>query len=184
MRALVACFGNVLRGDDGFGIVVAEQLRSAPLPAGVEVMEVGIGGIHMVQELLDPIDVLVVVDAVDLGRAPGTVLVLMPDVLDVAALPVNERRDQLADMHYATPARALMLADGLGVLPATVWMVGCQVTDDDVLGEGIAPALAGAVGVAVAEIRRVLVDAGVTWSPDGVRRGGAPDGCEPGAPAG
>lgn len=164
MRALVACFGNVLRGDDGFGIAVAHRLRSVPLPEGVEVMEVGIGGIHLVQELLDPVDpvdVLVVVDAVDLGRPPGTVVVTVPDVLDVSSLSVHERRDQLADMHYATPARALMLAHGLGVLPRHLWLVGCQASDAEGVGEGICDEMASAVEPAIAEIRSLVAAAGI-----------------------
>lgn len=164
MRAVVACFGNVLRGDDGFGIVVAHRLRSMQLPDDVEVMDVGIGGIHLVQDMLDPaVDLLVVVDAVDLGRAPGTVVVSVPDVLDVSTLSVHERRDQLADMHYATPERALMLAMGLGILPASVWLVGCQVAEDETIGEGIGAEVAGAVDAALAEIRSVLVAGGVDW---------------------
>jgi hydrogenase maturation protease len=161
VRALVACFGNVLRGDDGFGIAVAERLRGEPLPAGVEVLEVGIGGIHLVQELLDPVDVLVVVDAVDLGRPPGSVVVTVPDVLDVDALSVHDRRDQLADMHYATPARALMLAQGLRVLPPHLWLVGCQASDADGVGEGICREMVGALDAVVGEIRSVLTTAGV-----------------------
>lgn len=160
MRAIVACFGNVLRGDDGFGVAVAHRMRSTSLPEGVEIMEVGIGGIHLVQELLDPVDALVVVDAVDLGRPPGTVVVMVPDVADVSALSVHERRDQLADMHYATPARALMLARGLGILPPVVWLVGCQVLDGGSLGEGLAPVVAGAVDGAITEIVRLLGEVG------------------------
>lgn len=160
MRAIVACFGNVLRSDDGFGPAVARRLRDLPLPAGTDVMEIGIGGIHLVQALLDPVDALVVVDAVDLGRLPGTVTVIRPDVEDVTTLPLAERHDRLADMHYATPERALMLALGLGVLPDVVWLVGCQAGDADGLGEQLSPAVAAAVDAAVAEVRRLLVAVG------------------------
>ena len=123
MRAVVACFGNVLRADDGVGPAVAAALVAQPLPDGVRVLEVGIGGIHLVQELMDGADLLLVVDAVDLGRAAGTVVVQRPDVLDVSTLSVDRRRDELADMHLATPARALMVALGLGILPAATFVV-------------------------------------------------------------
>lgn len=166
-RILVACFGNVLRGDDGFGNVVVRRLHDQPIPAGVEVTEVGIGGIHLVQDLMGGVDALVVVDAVDLGRDPGTVVVLRPDVRDVAQLSAHERRDELADMHYATPGRALMLAKALGVLPDEVWLVGAQVSHPDQLGEGLSDALASAVGPAVTEIRRVVTELGIPWPPAG-----------------
>ena len=162
-RVMVACFGNVLRGDDGVGVVVAERLSLEPLPPDVRVLEVGIGGIHLVQELLDGVDALVVVDAVDLGREPGTVVVVRPDVVDVSAMSVTERRDHLADMHYATPERALMLARALGVLPKVTWLVGCQVSDPEVLGQGLSPAMRGGVDTIVAEIRELLRAVGVSW---------------------
>lgn len=152
----MACFGNVLRGDDGFGYAVAQRLAADPLPDGVAVIEVGIGGIHLVQELMCGVDALIVVDAVDLGRPPGTVITQVPDVADVTTLPIEQRRDQLADMHYATPERALMLARGLGVLPATTLLVGVQTTDTERLGQRLSNRTAAAVDHAVTEVRRLV----------------------------
>lgn len=156
MTVLVACFGNVLRGDDGFGYAVAQRLWAEPLPDGVRVMEVGIGGIHLVQELMSGVDALIIVDAVDLGRPPGTVVTQIPDVADVSILPIDQRRDELADMHYATPERALMLARGLGVLPATTLLVGVQTTDTKRLEQRLSSVTADAVQVAVEEVRRLV----------------------------
>ena len=156
MTAVVACFGNVLRADDGVGPAVAEALLAQPLPPGVRVLEVGIGGIHLVQELMTGIDVLLVVDAVDLGRAPGSVVVQRPEVLDVSTLSAARRRDELADMHLAIPARALMVALGLGVLPATTLVVGVQTTDTEEPRYGLSAVAAAAVPVAVREVRRLL----------------------------
>ena len=126
-------------------------------------MDVGIGGIHLVQEMLAPVDALVVVDAIDLGRPPGTVLVVVPEVEDVTSMPLERRRDELADMHYATPQRAFMLARALGVLPAATCIVGCQPRDSDRLGEGLSPEVERAVAPAIAEVRRVVADLGIGW---------------------
>lgn len=156
VRAVVACFGNVLRADDGVGPAVAEALREVDLPAGTAVLEIGIGGIHLVQELMGGVDVLIVVDAVDLGRPPGSVVVQEPDILDLTGLSVERRRDELADMHLATPARALMLAHGLGVLPAVTLVVGVQTTDTEEPRHGLSPVAARAVAVAVEEVRGLL----------------------------
>lgn len=164
MRVTVAGFGNLLRGDDGFGVRVAELLLSSPLPDGVRVFEVGIGGIHLVQELLAvPEDALVLIDAVDVGRPPGTLVVLEPPRVDMSAWGVNERRDALADMHYATPDRAMLLAEALGVLPPIVQLVGCQHVDASEVGEGLHPEVAAAVAPAAAEIRRLVTELGVPW---------------------
>ncbi len=154
----MACFGNVLRADDGVGPAVAEALLAEALPDGVRVLEVGIGGIHLVQELMAGADLLLVVDAVDLGRPPGSVVVQRPDLLDVSALSPARRRDELADMHLATPARALMVALGLGVLPATTLVVGVQTTDTQEPRHGLSQATRDAVPVVVDEIRRLLAE--------------------------
>ena len=160
----MACFGNVLRADDGIGPAVAQALLAAPLPSGVRVLEVGIGGIHLVQELLDGVDVLLVVDAVDLGRPAGAVVVQRPDVLDVTTLPVDRRRDELADVHLATPARALMVARGLGVLPPTTLVVGVQTTDTEEPRRGLSEEAARAVPVVVDEVHRLLAQhATASW---------------------
>ncbi|MDQ4129696.1 MAG: hydrogenase maturation protease [Actinomycetota bacterium] len=163
LRVLVAGFGNVLRGDDAFGVLVAQRLLEEPIPDGVEVVEVGIGGIHLVQKLLDEVDALIVIDAVDLGRPPGTLLVLRPDVLDVSVLPPSRRRDELADMHYATPERTFMVAGALGVLPEPTLLVGCQLADPDQLGIGVSPEVSRAAEAAVDEVRRIVTELGIRW---------------------
>src|SRR5262245_9387664 len=68
MRVLIAGVGNVLRGDDGFGIEVLRrlelQLRGAD---GVRFYESGIAGIGLVQQLFDGYDAVIVLDAVNRG---------------------------------------------------------------------------------------------------------------------
>jgi len=136
-RVLIAGIGNVLNGDDGYGVTVAQRLaQRADLPVAVKVVETGIAGISLVQELFDGYDVLIIVDAVDRGGAPGTIYLLEPDVPDLAQWPYEQRQDFLANMHMTTPSRALILAKALHVLPPAVYMLGCQPTiyDDLVIG--------------------------------------------------
>lgn len=163
MLITVAGFGNVLRADDGFGVRVVEALLADPVPDGVHVLEIGIGGIHLVQDLMAGADALVIVDAVEVGRPPGTVVVLDPPRTDVRAWSVAERRDALADVHYATPERALLLAQALDVLPPVVHVVGCQHLAGDGLGIGLTPLVAAAVPVAADEVRRLVTELGCSW---------------------
>ena len=155
-RVLVVGVGNVLQGDDGFGVEVVKRLGERPLPSGVTVAETGIGGIHLVHELMAGYDALVVVDAVDRDRAPGTVMVIDADVIDVGELPVDERHDLLADMHLATPERALMVAKAAGVLPERTIIVGCQPAEIETLGIGLTSAVNNAVDRALAEVERCV----------------------------
>lgn len=147
---LVAGFGNVLRGDDGFGVAVVQRLAGHPaLPVGTRVVEVGIGGMHLVHELLTGYAALLIVDAVDRGGPPGTIYLLAPEVPDVAALPYAEREDFLADMHLATPGRAMILAKALGVLPPVVYLLGCQPLSCEDLTLELSPPVIAAVAASV-----------------------------------
>lgn len=137
----------MLRGDDGFGPAVAARLGR--LPAGVEVLETGIGGIALLQEILVGCDGLIVVDAVDRGAAPGTVFAIEPEVADY---------DNVPDMHLATPERVLSMAKGLGCLPACVLLVGCQPADAEGVGVRLSPEVEGAVEIAVQQVREVVED--------------------------
>lgn len=170
MLITVAGFGNLLRGDDGFGVRVVEALAAGPVPDGVRVLDVGIGGIHLVQDLMLGTDALVLVDAVEVGRPPGTVVVLEPPRTDVDAWSATERRDALADVHYATVDRAMLLAQALDVLPPVVHLVGCQHLDaGEGLGIGLTPPVEAAVPVAADEVRRLVTELGRPWPRDATR---------------
>ena len=155
---LIAGVGNVLRGDDGFGVVVAQRMMRSVLPDGITVVETGIAGIALVHELQKGWDGLIVIDALDRGRSPGTVMVIEPDIIDIDGLPSAERGDVLADMPLATPDRVLMLARALGVLPDWVRIVGCQPHDAHAVHDGLSPEVTRAVDVAVAEVLRLAND--------------------------
>jgi hydrogenase maturation protease len=144
-RVLVAGVGNVLRGDDGFGPAVTELLDD--LPDGVEVIETGIGGIALLQELMAGCDGLVLIDAVDQGEAPGTVILMRPDIPEAVHVP---------DIHLANPDRVLSMAKTIGCLPERVIIVGCQVSSVDTLGEGLSPEVERALAIAVKKIKETV----------------------------
>ncbi|MYE08977.1 MAG: hypothetical protein F4Y05_05175, partial [Acidimicrobiaceae bacterium] len=89
-------------------------------------------------------------------RPPGTVMVIDAEVIDVGELPVDERHDLLADMHLATPERALMVAKAAGVLPERTIIVGCQPAEVDTLGIGLSSTVTRAVDDAVTEVERCV----------------------------
>lgn len=170
-RVLVAGIGNVLHGDDGYGVAVAQQLaQRSDLPRNVKVVETGIGGISLVQELFDGYDVLLIVDAVDRKGAPGTIFLLETQVQDLAEWSQEQRQEFLANMHMTTPSRALILARALDVLPPSVYMLGCQPTLYDELVIGLSPPVERAVELSVErlidELRRLTEMLLVAAKPD------------------
>jgi hydrogenase maturation protease len=150
MRILAAGVGNVLLGDDGFGVRAAEALRIDPrLPSEVTVLETGIGGIHLVQELMRGYDALVMFDAFDRNGKPGQIFLLEPELPDLAQLSDRERRDYFSDSHYAVPVRALTLAREIKAIPPVVRIIGCQPVDAEAFGLPMTREVAAAVGPAV-----------------------------------
>ncbi len=156
MKILIAGMGNVLRGDDGFGIRVVEALSSAAnFPDGVKVYEAGIGGIALVQELMSGYDALVLIDAIDKGREPGSLFVVEP-VAHKHKTDELELHQSMVDMHYADPSKVLMLAEALNVRPPKVCLVGCQPEYVDDAVERLTPSVERAVPLAVNEVRKLV----------------------------
>jgi hydrogenase maturation protease len=155
-NVLVAGVGNIFLGDDGFGSEVARRLAGRSLPEGVRVADYGIGGIHLAYDLLGDVDLLVLVDALPRGVAPGTVSLVEVTQADDMSRPT-------VDSHAMDPATVFASVRGLGgTLPPTV-VVGCEPAE---LTErmGLSPAVAAAVEPAVARIEDLLAERATTRS--------------------
>lgn len=150
MKTLVAGFGNLLLGDDGFGVEVIRRLTARGLPEETEAIEVGIGGLDMVFKLMDGFERAIIVDAVQRGDAPGTVTRFRPCEHQTTA-----RSGERIDPHITEPSRAMKLARQLNVLPAEVTIVGCEPESCEV-GIGLTPAVAAGVDRALETIEAIL----------------------------
>lgn len=152
-KILIAGVGNELRQDDAFGVLLAHKLQQEiSFPPSVKVMEIGSGGIHLVQQLFDKYDVLILLDIVKWGGAAGTLHFKEVEVKDINELPAEEKNDFLADMHYINPLKALMMAKALNVLPKRVLFLGCESEEHDEIGIGVSEVVATAIPVAVKKI--------------------------------
>lgn len=120
-RVLVAGIGNVLSGDDGFGVEVARRLGSQALPPGVRVVNVGRRPLQLAYEMLVPVDLLLLVDAISCGQAPGTLIAFEPDLLDRVCLGGNDGSVPGFDL-----SSALALASYWGARLPLVRILGCQ----------------------------------------------------------
>jgi hydrogenase maturation protease len=147
-RTLIAGFGQVLRGDDGFGIEVLRRLGERGVASDtVELLDVGTGGIRLAQELMTLYERLIIIDATTRGGEPGTVYSLVVD--DV--MPTRE-----IDMHTTVPSRALEVARALGPLPREIYLIGCEPESVDELTTDLSPRVAAAVDEAVRRIEEIL----------------------------
>jgi len=148
MTILVAGVGNIFFGDDGFGPAVVRRLLREGPPPGTRVVDYGIRGLHLAYELLEPIDRLVIVDAVQRGGEPGTLYVVEPDLDEL------EMREA-PDAHGMHLPAVFAQARALGaVLPPTI-IVGCEPLDVDE-GMGLSMPVARAVDAAVSWVREIV----------------------------
>ncbi len=152
-KILIAGVGNELRQDDAFGVLLAQKLQEeAFFPSSVRVMEIGSAGIHLVQQLFDGYDVLILLDIVKWGGSAGTIHFKEVDVKDIAQLPPDEKNEFLADMHYINPLKALMMAKAIHVLPKQVLFLGCESEEHEEIGIGVSAAVEAALPVAFKKI--------------------------------
>ena len=147
-RILVAGIGNVFLRDDGFGVAVAQRLETERLPEGTRVKDFGIRAMHLAFELLEPLDLLVLVDAIARGAEPGTLCIVDPDTapeLVVRTIP---------DAHAMDPCAVLTSVGRMGgALPKTR-IVGCEPATVEE-GLGLSEPVERAIGPAIAMIRRL-----------------------------
>jgi hydrogenase maturation protease len=145
MKVLIACVGNIFLGDDGFGVEVARSLSQRQLPEGVSVKDYGIRGFDLAYALLDPWDLVIMVDALSRGEAAGTLYVIEPELNRPASA------DTALNPHGMDPVRVLSLAASMGTISAQVLVVGCEPHDfgDELEGRmGLSSPIEGVVEAA------------------------------------
>lgn len=72
MKLVVAGIGNTIMMDDGIGVYVVQELAKRQWPESVEIIDAGISSYDMLNVFCG-IDILIVVDSMVAGGAPGTI---------------------------------------------------------------------------------------------------------------
>lgn len=104
---LVLGVGNLLLGDEGVGIHAVRELEKRALPPQVDVVDGGTAGLNLL-DLMKGYERVIIVDAVDAGEEPGTILRFTPQEVasDAQALPLS--------LHQTEILKVLELATYLG----------------------------------------------------------------------
>jgi hydrogenase maturation protease len=156
-RILVAGIGNIFKGDDAFGVEVAQRMSRNAQPEGVDVKDFGIAGVDLAYALLDGYDAVILVDTAKRGAAPGTVSVIVPERPSPGAGPPC---DLFINPHELDPASVLHVVEKLGTCPR-LFLVACepQTFGEDEMGAmGLSPPVASAVDEAVKTVERLVED--------------------------
>ena len=107
-RTLVLGVGNYLLSDEGIGIHAVQKLvESQRLPAEVELVDGGTAGLSLLV-YLEGVDSLVIIDAVETSRPPGTIVRLSGDKIPAyMAMKVSPHEITLPDFLAAAKLRDL-----------------------------------------------------------------------------
>jgi hydrogenase maturation protease len=131
MRTLVLGLGNLVHSDDGVGVHAIQRLQSdARVPSDVVLMDGGTQGLGLLPHIAG-FQRLLVIDAVDVGQQPGTLIRLEGNALE--KLPGKPSVHQLG---FADLMVALML---LGESPEEILIIGVQPQSTDWSAELTAP---------------------------------------------
>lgn len=118
-RILVLGLGNILLGDEGLGVRVVEQLEARyVLPPEVQIVDGGVVGLDL-WSYLEGVTHLLVVDAVQMGAEPGT-LVRLADEAIPQGLPLK------MSLHQTGLPELLALARLQETLPQKVVVWGME----------------------------------------------------------
>ncbi len=149
-RTLVICIGNELVADDGVGYELFRVLKQRALPHGVRVVLLGVGGIDLIDEL-EGEEMLIVVDAVQFGKQPGTVHVMSWD-----DIPGNEMRP--VSGHGIGVKEAIQVCRRLypDRAPRHVYLVGVEGACFNQVGAGLTEAVRRALSMATERIFSLL----------------------------
>ena len=119
VKTAVVGVGNLLMGDEGIGVHIAEKLKSAGLPPDVVVLE---GGTHFWgdEEVLNGAEKLVIVDAVLGGGAPATIYRFSIDELE------DEADDVRLSCHEMGLIEKLRMTQFAGFSPEQIVIIGVE----------------------------------------------------------
>lgn len=149
VELLVLGLGNPLLGDDGAGLLLLSELQRETAEWGgrVEFLDGGTQGLMLLDRVAGR-PALLILDAVSLGAAPGTVHVLR----DTEALGLDSHHSRT--VHEGNAAELLGAALLLGECPARIFVVGIEparirsgIGVSEPVRAALAPALATARGI-------------------------------------
>ena len=119
-KVLILGVGNILLGDDGFGVHLINSFTDTPFPPNIQILEAGTVS-HQLIPLFRAIDHLIVIDAVEAGDKPGSLFRFSPEDMQFPA-------SHMASLHQISLIDVLRMAELTGGRPDTI-IIGVQPKD-------------------------------------------------------
>jgi hydrogenase maturation protease len=158
-RVLILGIGNILWGDEGFGVRAVEEFhRRYVLPANVTVLDGGTQGLYLL-DYVTATDRLLVFDAIDYHLPPGTLKCVEGD-----EVPKFTGAKKMS-LHQTGFQEVLSAADLLGRCPTSLVLIGCQPLDLEAWGGSLTLPVSAALPAAIAAAITVLERWGIEVAP-------------------
>jgi hydrogenase maturation protease len=151
-RFIIGGIGNVLMGDDGVGPYVARMISAMyEFDSTVEVCDFGTPGLDLVIHLSDT-DAVILIDAVDNGKAPGSVTLYPRSEILRVAPPMR------LDPHSPALKETLLIAELEGKAPKDVVLIGVSGLSYNMcegLSDTVRAAVPGVIEVVLEEAKKI-----------------------------
>lgn len=149
-KTMVLGIGNIIMGDEGFGLHVIRRLKEIGMPESIVLEEGGVGGFNLLNDL-QGIDRLVVVDIMMLPLPPGEIKVFEP------GNPPKEPGKAIVSFHQIGVLELVNMWSMMGnEEPEVTFVVTCPQTID--WGTELSQALKPAVEKAADTIKNLCAD--------------------------
>ena len=117
-KIVVIGIGNLLLMDEGIGVHTINELEKYDLPGSIEIYDGGTGGFKLI-DLMHGADIVIFIDAVETGKAPGSVTIFTAE--EVHSL-YNKKKYSLHDTDLMEIIKMTELLDD----PPIIEIVGIQ----------------------------------------------------------
>ena len=117
-KVVIIGVGNLLLMDDGIGVHVINELGKQKLPQNAGIYDGGTGGFKLI-DLMHGARMIIFIDAVETGKAPGTITTFNPE--DVRSI-YREKKYSLHDTDLMEVIKMSELLDN----PPEIEIVGIQ----------------------------------------------------------
>lgn len=157
-RVAIVGLGNPIAGDDSVGIRVLKRISSIKLPECVDVFELQSPALDLAPILKD-YEKVIIIDAVKLGRRPGTIIKLKVEDL-ITMFSHNVPRGRIFSLHDMNAAEALLML--MELLPELrkkdLVLIGIEIEEirkfEEVLSNEVENAIDKVVDIVLKELER------------------------------
>lgn len=154
-KILLLGIGNVLWGDEGFGVRTVEHLhRHFQFPENVQLLDGGTQGLYLLPHV-EEAEVMIVFDAVEFRMPPGTLVHIRDG--DVPRFMGAKKMS----LHQTGFQEVLALAELTGKLPKDLHLIGVQPEDMEDYGGSLRPIVRRQIEPAIETALNCLASLGV-----------------------